>query len=98
MSVSPNDPDSTRTVGVTGDDLRARAHRDQMHVRLLGVAGGFCLIFAVVAIKLSIATVIHPMAPEKRQIAPQVPEIPKIDPKGSLAGDFSLPQVHRASI
>ncbi|ARW11077.1 peptidoglycan D,D-transpeptidase FtsI family protein [Acetobacter ascendens] len=98
MSVSPNDPDSTRTVGVTGDDLRARAHRDQMHVRLLGVAGGFCLIFAVVAIKLSIATVIHPMAPEKRQIAPQIPEIPKIDPKGSLAGDFSLPQVHRASI
>lgn len=102
MAVSPHDYDApppvTRTVRVTGEDLRARAHRDQMHVRLLGVAGGFCLIFTVVAIKLSIATVLHPMAPEKRQIASQIPEIPKIDPKGSLAGDFSLPQVHRASI
>ena len=102
MAVQPHDYDTpppvTRTVRVTGEDLRARAHRDQMHVRLLGVAGGFCLLFTVVALKLSVATILHPMAPEKRQIASQVPEIPKIDPKGSLAGDFSLPQVHRASI
>ncbi|MCG4259442.1 penicillin-binding protein 2 [Acetobacter senegalensis] len=102
MALPPHEPENTspvgRTVRVTGDDLRARTHRDQMHVRLLGVAGGFCVLFAVVAVKLTIATVLHPMAPEKRQIAPQVPEIPKIDPKASLAGDFSLPQVHRASI
>nr|WP_298796995.1 penicillin-binding protein 2 [uncultured Acetobacter sp.] len=102
MAVPPHDYDTPppvmRNVRVTGEDLRARAHRDQMHVRLLAVAGGFCLLFAVVAGKLSIATVLRPMAPEKRQIASQVPEIPKIDPKSSLAGDFSLPQVHRASI
>ncbi|MCG0994502.1 penicillin-binding protein 2 [Acetobacter indonesiensis] len=102
MALPPHDPDHTHTVGRTsgaaGDDFRVRAHRDQMHVRLLAVAAGFCTLFGVVALKLSVATVFHPMAPEKRQIAPQVPEIPKIDPKASLAGDFSLPQVHRASI
>lgn len=69
-----------------------------MHVRLLCVSAGFCALFACVAIKLTIATVLHPMVPEQRQIAPQVPKIPKIDPKGSLAGDYVLPQVHRASI
>ena len=102
MALPPQDHDpslpSGRTVRVTGDDLRARAHRDTMHARLLGVAALFSALFTVVAVRLSIATVFNPMEPEKRQIAPQVPEIPKIDPKGRLAGDFSLPQVHRASI
>ncbi|GAN59938.1 peptidoglycan D,D-transpeptidase FtsI family protein [Acetobacter cibinongensis] len=102
MALPPQDHDPLlppgRTVRVTGDDLRARAHRDTMHVRLLAVAAGFCALFGVVAVKLSVATVFNPMEPEKRQIAPQVPQIPKIDPKASLAGDFSLPQVHRASI
>ncbi|MFT8441175.1 peptidoglycan D,D-transpeptidase FtsI family protein [Acetobacter fabarum] len=93
-----HDSETTRTIGVTGDDLRARAHRETMHVRLLCVSAGFCALFACVAIKLTIATVLHPMVPEQRQIAPQVPKIPKIDPKGSLAGDYVLPQVHRASI
>ncbi|WP_371263683.1 peptidoglycan D,D-transpeptidase FtsI family protein [Acetobacter syzygii] len=69
-----------------------------MHVRLLWVSAGFCFLFSLVAVKLTIATVLRPMAPEQRQIAPQVPKIPKIDPKGSLAGDYALPQVHRASI
>ncbi|MFT9360033.1 peptidoglycan D,D-transpeptidase FtsI family protein [Acetobacter okinawensis] len=99
MVVPPrHDSETTRTIGVTGEDLRARAHREQMHVRLLWVSAGFCALFACVAIKLTIATVLRPMAPEQRQIAPQVPKIPKIDPKGSLAGDYALPQVHRASI
>lgn len=93
----PSSPPS-RTVRVTGDDLRARAHRDKMHVRLLVVAAGFFGLFSAVAVKLSIATVFAPMAPESRQIAPQVPKIPQIDPKGSLSADFSLPQVHRASV
>ncbi|MFT8932010.1 MAG: penicillin-binding protein 2 [Acetobacter syzygii] len=99
MVVPPrHDSETTHTIGVTGEDLRARAHREQMHVRLLWVSAGFCFLFSLVAVKLTIATVLRPMAPEQRQIAPQVPKIPKIDPKGSLAGDYALPQVHRASI
>ncbi|WP_025884745.1 peptidoglycan D,D-transpeptidase FtsI family protein [Asaia prunellae] len=69
-----------------------------MHTRLIGVGLGFLLLFGMVAAKLSLATVFMPMAPEKRQIASQVPEIPKSDPKGQIAGDFALPDVHRASI
>ncbi|WP_246495189.1 peptidoglycan D,D-transpeptidase FtsI family protein [Ameyamaea chiangmaiensis] len=69
-----------------------------MHKRLLFVAGGFGILFGAVGLKLAAATVWMPMAPEKRQIAPQVPDIPKSDPRGLMAGDFTLPQVHRASI
>ncbi|NHO32195.1 penicillin-binding protein 2 [Acetobacter sp. LMG 1636] len=69
-----------------------------MHIRLLAVAAGFGVLFGAVAVRLSFATIFSPMAPEQRQIAPQVPEIPKIDPKGSLASALSLPQVHRAMI
>ncbi|MFC0512474.1 peptidoglycan D,D-transpeptidase FtsI family protein [Asaia spathodeae] len=69
-----------------------------MHTRLIGVGLGFLFLFGLVAGKLSLATVFMPMAPEKRQIASQVPEIPKSDPKGQIAGDFALPDVHRASI
>lgn len=87
-----------RDVHVTGNELRERVHRDRMHVRLLGVAAGFGALFSAVALKLTFATIISPMAPEQRQIAPQVPEIPKVDPKGSLASALSLPQVHRAMI
>ncbi|WP_264813474.1 peptidoglycan D,D-transpeptidase FtsI family protein, partial [Acetobacter oeni] len=78
--------------------MRERAHLERMHVRLLAVAAGFGALFGAVALKLTFATVISPMAPEQRQIAPQVPDIPKIDPKGSLAGALNLPQVHRAMI
>lgn len=77
---------------------RVKASLDQMHTRLIGVGLGFLFLFGLVAVKLSLATVFMPMAPEKRQIASQVPEIPKSDPKGQIAGDFALPDVHRASI
>ncbi|GAB6854733.1 penicillin-binding protein 2 [Asaia astilbis] len=77
---------------------RVKASLDQMHTRLIGVGLGFLILFGLVAGKLSLATVFQPMAPEKRQIASQVPEIPKSDPKGQISGDFSLPDVHRASI
>ncbi|MDR6181645.1 penicillin-binding transpeptidase domain-containing protein [Asaia bogorensis] len=87
---------SSRAEGKT--TKRVRASLDQMHTRLIGVGLGFMLLFSLVAAKLSLATVFMPMAPEKRQIASQVPEIPKSDPKGQVAGDFSLPDVHRASI
>ncbi len=87
-----------RDVHVTGNEMRERAHLERMHVRLLAVATGFGVLFGAVALRLSFATIFSPMAPEQRQIAPQVPEIPKIDPKGSLASALNLPQVHRAMI
>lgn len=98
MKPPPHESNSARPVGTPEGSLRAQARREQMHARLLGAASLFCFLFIVVAGKLTLATIIRPMAPEKRQIAPQVPEIPKIDPKGGMAGDFSLPQVHRAPI
>jgi cell division protein FtsI (penicillin-binding protein 3) len=75
-----------------------RASLDQMHARLLGVGAGFIALFSAIALKLSFATVWMPMEPEKRQIAPQVPTIPKSDPKGEASNDLVLPQVHRATI
>ncbi|WP_256889332.1 peptidoglycan D,D-transpeptidase FtsI family protein [Acidomonas methanolica] len=77
---------------------RLQASLEQMHVRLLAVGGGFLVLFGAVSLKLAFATVLMPMAPEQRQIAPQVPDIPKSDPKGQIAGDFALPNVHRATI
>ncbi|WP_407066035.1 peptidoglycan D,D-transpeptidase FtsI family protein [Acetobacter sp.] len=69
-----------------------------MHVRLLGVAAGFCLLFGTVALKATFATIISPMAPEARQLRPQVPDIPKIDPKSTLTSTLTMPQVRRAMI
>ncbi|PYD47824.1 peptidoglycan D,D-transpeptidase FtsI family protein [Novacetimonas pomaceti] len=81
-----------------GGSLRVRMARDKMHARLLVVAGVFCVLFGAVSVKLSVATIIMPLAPQQHQIAPQVPPIPKSDPKGMVANDIVLPQVHRASI
>nr|WP_173570739.1 penicillin-binding protein 2 [Acetobacter conturbans] len=69
-----------------------------MHVRLLGVATIFSLLFGTVALKATFATIISPMIPEARQIRPQVPEIPKIDPKSTLTSSLAMPQVRRAMI
>jgi cell division protein FtsI (penicillin-binding protein 3) len=108
MTNGPIDtPDSMRSgpsrpqrmdVRVTGDDLRSRTARERTQSRLLGISIGFCGLFGAVALKLAAATVIMPMAPERRQIAPELPTIPKSDPKGMMVGDYALPQVHRASI
>lgn len=83
---------------ITSEELRGRDRLERMHVRLLGVAAGFTVLFGIVALKATLATVIAPLAPEARQIRPQVPEIPKIDPKSTLTSALSLPQVKRAMI
>ncbi|WP_408886176.1 peptidoglycan D,D-transpeptidase FtsI family protein [Lichenicoccus roseus] len=71
-----------------------------MRVRLLSVAGGFGVLFGAVGLKLTLATVLHPMAPAPRQIAPQVPRLPTnpADPKGLMADDLSLSHVRRATV
>ncbi|AZV38287.1 peptidoglycan D,D-transpeptidase FtsI family protein [Komagataeibacter xylinus] len=81
-----------------GGSLRTLMAQDRMHARLVVVAGGFCLLFSAIALKLTLATIINPLPPQQQQIAPQVPPIPKSDPKGMIAGDVVLPQVHRASV
>ncbi|AHI25910.1 Peptidoglycan glycosyltransferase [Komagataeibacter xylinus E25] len=81
-----------------GGSLRTLMAQDRMHARLVVVAGVFCVLFSAIGLKLTMATIIRPMPPQQQQIAPQVPPIPKSDPKGMIAGDVALPQVHRASI
>ena len=92
--------DNETVVRVTGRELVQRASLEKMRVRLLAAAGGFTVLFAAVSLKLAVATVFFPMAPAKRQIAPQVPQIPliKSDPHGLYADDVGLPHVHRATI
>lgn len=85
-------------VNVTGGELRQRARLERMHTRLLALSGGFCLIFGAVGVKLALATMLAPMAPAARQIAPQVPPIPKVEHGAALAGDIDIPTVHRATI
>ncbi|GBR44943.1 peptidoglycan D,D-transpeptidase FtsI family protein [Neokomagataea thailandica] len=89
-----NKPSSSRK------DKRKRGSFDteQSHGRLFWVGMGFLVLYGAVALKASLATVLMPMEPEARQIAPQVPVIPQIDPHASLTSDFSLPSVKRASI
>ena len=81
-----------------GGSLRTLMAQDRMHARLLFLAGGFFVLFSAISFKLTLATIIRPMPPQQQQIAPQVPPIPKSDPKGIIAGDTVLPQVHRASV
>jgi cell division protein FtsI (penicillin-binding protein 3) len=92
--------DRETVVRVTGRDLAQRATLEKMRARLLCAAGGFTALFGAVAVKLAVATVLFPMAPAKRQIAPQVPPIPKItnDGHGAFAGDLALPHVQRATV
>lgn len=103
QSSPPESPSSDhehppQDVRITSADLRERAQLERMHVRLLGVAAGFCLLFGTVALKATFATIISPMAPEARQLRPQVPDIPKIDPKSTLTSTLTMPQVRRAMI
>jgi cell division protein FtsI (penicillin-binding protein 3) len=93
-------PGRETTVSVTGRDLAQRAALERMRVRLLATAAGFACLFGAVSLKLAGATVLFPMAPAKRQIAPQVPQIPtiKTDPHSLYADDVGLPHVHRATI
>lgn len=87
-------------VSVTGRDLAQRASLEKMRVRLLVASVGFACLFGAVSLKLAAATVLFPMAPAKRQIASQVPQIPVIntDPHSMFADDTGLPHVHRATI
>ena len=86
------------------DDIKNKHHicthrdRGQMHIRLLGVATAFCLLFLTISIKLIYVTVLYPMKQGKRFLTPQMLEIPKISPTMTTADNLSLLQTHRASI
>ncbi len=99
---SGHDPllDRETVVRVTGRELAQRAALEKMRVRLLAAAAGFTCLFAAVSLKLAAATVFFPMAPARRQIESQVPQIPviKTDPHSLYADDVGLPHVHRATI
>jgi cell division protein FtsI (penicillin-binding protein 3) len=77
-----------------------RVGMEKTQLRLLTSAAGFCFLFGAVSIKLAIATVLMPMVPANRQIAPSVPQIPviKSDPHELHASEAGLPFMHRASI
>ena len=100
MTQEHTPPGGETVVRITQSDLAQRALMERMRVRLLSVAGGFGVLFGAVALKLTLATVLHPMAPAPRQIAPQVPRLPTngADPKGLMADDLSLSHVKRATI
>ncbi len=87
-------------IRVTDRDLAERARLDTMRVRLLATAGLFCFLFSLIAIKLTLATVLMPAAIPARDIAPLVDAIPSPTP-GGLAGSLAaqiMPHVHRAAI
>ena len=86
-------------VRVTADDLATRARMDKLRTRVLGVACGFTGLFALVAGKLTFATVLMPMAIPARDIAPLVPVVapPPTSSGSSLSADM-MPLTKRATI
>ncbi len=86
-------------VSVTAGDLAARARMDRLRSRVLGVACLFTGLFALVAAKLTLATVVMPMAVPARDIAPLVPEVapPPLSSGSSLSADM-MPLTKRATI
>ncbi len=87
-------------IRVTDRDLAERARLHTMRVRLLATAAGFTALFSLVAVKLTLATVLMPAPIPARDIAPLVAPIPEPTP-GGLAGSLAaqvMPHVHRAAI
>ena len=92
-------PTRVTTVRVTERDLAERARLETMRVRLLATAIGFAGLFGLVAVKLTLATVLMPAAVPPRDVAPLVPPVtapPPLDGP-SLSAD-KMPQTRRATI
>ncbi len=64
------------TVRITAPDLARRAKLDLMRQRLVFTAGGFSLLFGAVVAKLTVATVLFPMAPSAAASRPEIPADP----------------------
>lgn len=86
-------------VRITDRELSERARMDRMRTRLLGVAAGFTGLFALVGGKLTLATVLMPMIVPPRDIAPLVPDVPRLAaPGGPSVGADMMPLTRRATI
>jgi cell division protein FtsI (penicillin-binding protein 3) len=64
------------TVRITAPDLERRAKLDITRQRLVFAAGGFSLLFGAVVAKLTVATVLFPMAPSAAASRPEIPADP----------------------
>ncbi len=64
------------TVRITAPDLARRAKLDISRQRLVFAAGGFSLLFGAVVAKLTVATVLFPMAPSAAASRPEIPADP----------------------
>ncbi len=93
-------PRRETVIRVTDRDLAERTRLDRMRVRLLATTGLFSGLFALIAMKLTLATVLMPAPIPPRDIAPRVAAVPA-PPPGGLAGSLAeqiMPHVHRATI
>lgn len=86
-------------VRVTDRDLAERARLDTVRVRLLAAACGFTGLFALLGVKLTLATVLMPAAVPARDVAPLVPRIAPPSPtSGNALTAEMMPQTRRATI
>ena len=69
-------------IRVTDRDLAERARLHTMRVRLLATAAGFTALFSLVAVKLTLATVLMPAPIPARALAPRVAPHPAPPPGG----------------
>lgn len=98
MHQLPPDSDERHISDIVKNKRRSRANKEQMHTRIVVVIAAFFVLYCILSFKLLCASILFPMKPGKHQIAPQLPEIPKINPKMTMADSLILPQTHRASI
>ena len=76
-------------VRVTAPDLKRRAILERSRGRLVFAAGGFAFLFAALAVKLALATVINPKMPNLRTDVVRVPE-----PQAGGQDPSHEPQLH----
>jgi cell division protein FtsI (penicillin-binding protein 3) len=83
------------TVRVTAPDLKRRAALDRSRARLVFSAAGFALLFAALAVKLAVATVIDPKLPKLAESRVRPPEPPA---DGADSAREPMPHAQRAMI
>ena len=82
------------TVRITAPDLERRAKLEISRQRLVFAAGGFSLLFGAVVAKLTVATVLFPMAPSAAASRPEIPADPGAEApdSGPVIADVRKPR------